>query len=165
MAIYGSLKTMSVAELLQWASQWKKTGTLLISTRGVHRTIAFDKGMLVFCATDDPTQTFGRLLIESGHLSEEEHDRALSVRKKCNVAIAKVLLDLNAVSEETLGRMLRTKAENDIFQIFLCDDGKFCFVEQQLPEIEMLPLHVDITGAVLEVSRRLDEVARATLPS
>jgi hypothetical protein len=165
MAVYGSLKSMSVAELLQWASQWKKTGTLVISTQGVHRRIVFERGMLVYCATDDPTQTFGRLLIEAGHLSEEQHERALDVRRQCNVAIAKVLLDLNAVSEETLARMLRTKAENDIFQVFLCDDGKFCFVEQRLPDLEMLPLHVDITGAVLEVSRRLDEVGRSIPPS
>jgi len=48
MPMQGDLKTMSVAELLMWISQFQKTGTLEIRTSTWNETMAFDSGALVF---------------------------------------------------------------------------------------------------------------------
>ncbi|HVT03914.1 MAG TPA: hypothetical protein VHL58_11140 [Thermoanaerobaculia bacterium] len=54
-------------------------------------------------------------------------------------------------------KMMKVKAEESIFGIFLCEDGDFRFVDQELPELDFLPLAVDINKAVLKVTQRLDE--------
>jgi len=45
MPIQGNLKTMPVAELLMWISQFQKTGTLEIRTSTWNETMAFDELM------------------------------------------------------------------------------------------------------------------------
>jgi hypothetical protein len=57
-------------------------------------------------------------------------------------------------------RLMRRKAEEEIYDIFLWNDGEFYFVDDELPRMEMIPLQVDVTGIIMEGTRRVDEWAR-----
>ena len=156
MPVAGNLGTMSISELLQWIAQGRKTGTLQVTTGDGNAQIAFDAGAIVFSASSRLENALGRLLIKKGVLTEEAHDRALELRAKSGIALGKVLHDLNLVREDEILQMMKLKAEDEIYGIFLCQDGEFRFIEQ-LPELELLPLRIDVTKAVLKVSQRLDE--------
>src|SRR5438132_9689016 len=55
---------------------------------------------------------------------------------------------------------MRLKAEEEIYEIFLWQDAEFHFIDDELPTMEMIPLQVDVTGIIMEGTRRVDEWSR-----
>ena len=157
MPLQGSLSTMSVPELLMWISQYQKTGTLEIRTGGTVETMAFDNGALIFSSSSNPDATLGRLLMDNGLVTEEMHSRARHLRKTKSVAVAKAFLDLQILSEEELLRYLRKKAEKELFDICESAEGEFTFTERTLPQLDLLPLRVDVSRMLLRVTQDRDE--------
>src|SRR5688572_10938522 len=100
MPMQGSLATMPLPEILTWISQYRKTGKLEIEAGEAKQTLAFEDGVLVFSSSSDRQNTLGRILIKAGIVTEEMHKQARELRKTKSVAIAKALLDLEALTEE-----------------------------------------------------------------
>ncbi len=157
MSVHGSLRTMPLPELLMWVSQYQKTGTLELKTSDFDGRIAFDKGFLIFSSSSDLHKTFGRLLINRGLLSEEQHAQARRVREEQRIALAKVLRDLHLLPEEDIIRLLRKKAESEIFELFRKDDGEFRFLDGEVPDIDLLPMRVDVAKAMMRITQQIDE--------
>jgi uncharacterized protein DUF4388 len=156
MPIEGDLRTMPVPELLMWISQHQKTGTLEIrSGRRVER-LAFEDGVLTYSSSSDRTRTLGRLLIDRGVLTEAMHRKARKMREK-NIGVAKALAELDLVSEEDVIRYLRKKAESELFDLFNCTDGEFAFDELEMPQLQLLPLRIDVANLLLRLMQRMDE--------
>lgn len=157
MSVQGSLKTMPVPELLMWISQYQKTGTLEVAAGDHTEKIAFDGGFLIFSSSTDLEKTFGRILISRGMLSEVQHTQARRIREDQRIALAKVLKDLQILPEEEILRMLRKKAEAEIFDLFGSVKGEFRFFDDELPDLDLLPLRVDVTKALLRITQQMDE--------
>jgi hypothetical protein len=157
MPIHGSLSTMPVPELLMWISQCQKKGTMTVSTSRTLETMAFDNGALVFSSSSNPEFTLGRILLRSGVVTEDMHKQARVLRKTKSVAVAKALLDLHFLTEDQLVRFLRKKAEKELFDLFDNQEGDFTFVDRELPELELIPLRVDVSNMLLRVTQHRDE--------
>ncbi len=157
MPVQGNLAAMPVTELLMWISQFQKTGTLEVRTPSATTTMAFEKGALIFSSSSNRESTLGRLLLKYGVVTEEMHKKARELRKTKSVAVAKALLDLDMLSEKQLLRFLRKKAEKELFDLFERSDGEFTFTENHLPDLELLPLRVDVSKMLLRVSQDRDE--------
>jgi len=82
------------------------------------------------------------------------------VQRQSGILLGKILVMIEVISEEDLQRLMRRKAEEEIYDVFLWHDGQFHFVEDELPKNEMIPLQVDVTGIVMEGTRRVDEWSR-----
>lgn len=157
MSIQGSLKTMPVPELLMWISSCQKTGTLEVASGDHTEQIAFDGGFLIYSASTDLEKTFGHILIARGMLSEAQHTQARQIREDQQIALAKVLKDLHILPEDEIVRMLRKKAEAEIFTLFKSVKGEFRFLDDELPDIDLLPMRVDVARALLRITQQMDE--------
>lgn len=157
MPIHGDLRAMPVPELLMWISQSRKTGTLQIRTPDLSQQLAFLEGDLIFSSSSDVNATLGRILIEKGVVTEEMHERARTLREEKSIAVAKALRDLDILSEEDVVRYLRKKAEKELFALFQRQEGEFTFDERQLPELDLLPLRVDVSRMLLRITQQMDE--------
>jgi len=157
MPIRGDLTTMPVPELLMWISQFQYTGTLVIHVNGHTEKMAFDNGALVFSSSSNPDRTLGRLLLKHGVVTEEMHKAARKLRKTKAIAVAKALLELNMLTEDQLVRFLRKKAEGELYDLFDSVEGEFTFVDRELPELDLLPLRVDVSKMLLRVTQHRDE--------
>ena len=157
MSIQGSLKTMPVPELLMWISNYQKTGTLEVASGDHIERIAFDGGFLIYSSSTDLEKTFGHILIARGLLSEEQHSQARRIREDQRIALAKVLKELHILPEAEIIRMLRKKAEAEIFKLFKSVDGQFRFLDDELPDLDLLPLRVDVAKALLRITQQMDE--------
>jgi hypothetical protein len=157
MPIQGTLKAMPVPELMTWISQFSKTGTLEIRTLQSTITMAFESGALIYSSSSNSETTLGRLLIKHGVVTESMHQQARELRKTKSIAVAKALLELRMLTETQLLQFLRKKAEMDLFDLLTTEDGEFTFHALDLPQLELLPLRVDITRMLLRVSQHFDE--------
>ena len=160
MALSGNLKTMLPGDLLQWLSLGQKTGTLVISNKNVEKKIFFRNGRVISSASNDPREYLGQFLMSHGYLSEAELKKAMEVQQQSRILLGKILVMIEVISEQDLQRFMRLKAEEEIYDIFLWNDGDFYFVDDELPQMEMIPLQVDVTGIIMEGTRRVDEWMR-----
>ncbi len=160
MGITGNLKTMELAELLQWLSQGRKTGTLYLNNGDVEKRIFFDEGTIVSSAASDPKEYLGHFLVSHGFIDELTLAKAMEMQEDNRMLLGKILLTIGAISEEDLNRMLRLKAEESIYEIFTWEEADFRFVDDESPRYQMVKLELSVTGLVLEGHRRVDEWKR-----
>jgi hypothetical protein len=157
LGITGNLKTMQLGELLQWLSLGSKTGTLLIDGHGVEKRVYFQDGRIASTSSSDQREYLGHFLVSHGFITEEELKMAMEVQEESQILLGKILVMINAIAESDLLRLMKKKAEESIYDIFLWTEGDFEFVENQMPDQKMVPLSLDVTGIIMEGMRRYDE--------
>jgi hypothetical protein len=160
MGITGNLKTMELAELLQWLSGAMKTGTLVVENGRIQKQIYFKDGRIVSSASTDPREYLGAFLVSHGFISEMELRQAVKMQESNKMLLGKILTTIGAISEQDLHRMLRLKAEEGIYDVFTWNEGAFRFLDDQLPTSTMVPISIDVAALVLEGMQRLDEWRR-----
>ncbi len=160
MGVSGNLKTMLPGDLLQWLSLGQKTGTLLVSNKDVEKKIFFKSGRVISSASNDPREYLGQFLMSHGYLNEEELRKAMEVQQQSGILLGKILVVIGLISEDDLMRLMRMKAEEEIYDVFLWSEGDFRFLDDELPQMEMVPLRIDVTGIIMEGTRRVDEWPR-----
>jgi hypothetical protein len=160
MGVSGNLKTMQPGDLLQWLSLGQKSGTLVVANKSVEKRIFFKAGRVISSASNDPRDYLGQFLISHGYVSEAELMKAMEVQQQSGILLGKILVMIDVISEPDLLRLMRLKAEEEIYDIFLWQEGDFKFIDDELPSMEMIPLQVDVTGIIMEGTRRVDEWQR-----
>ncbi len=160
MGISGNLKTMQLAELLQWLSQGQKTGTLVIDGGKVKKRIFFEDGVIISSASTDPKEYLGHFLTSHGYITDDEANAAVARQKEEKQLLGQILVGMGAISEEELQQVLQQKAEESIYDIFTWAEGDFNFLDDELPAETMIRMHLDVQWIVLEGSRRMDEWTR-----
>ena len=151
---------MQLSELLQWLSTGLKTGTLVV--RGVpgEKRIYFNNGRVTSSSSTLEREHLGRFLVGFGFITEEELIRALEVQQESRILLGKILVMIGAIKEEELADLVRLKAAETIYDIFLWTEGSFAFIDGDIPSLPMVPISSDVTGIVMEGLRRYDEWQR-----
>lgn len=160
MGVSGNLNTMLPGDLLQWLSLGQKSGTLVVSRHVVEKKIFFKAGRVISSASNDPREYLGQFLMSHGFLKEEELRKAMEVQQQSGILLGKILVTIGLIDEDDLMRLMRLKAEEEIYDIFLWPEGEFHFIDNELPQMEMVPLKIDVTGLIMEGTRRVDEWPR-----
>jgi hypothetical protein len=151
---------MQLSELLQWLALGQKTGILLIEGHGVQKRFYFQNGRINFTSSSDRREYLGQFLVSHGYITEEELKKAMEVQEESKILLGRILLMINAISETDLLRLMRRKAEESIYDVFLWEDGTFEFMDGEQPDLKMVPLALDLTSIILEGLHRYDEWKR-----
>jgi hypothetical protein len=157
MSITGNLRTLEFEELLQWLAQGKKTGTLTIANGTTQKSISLKNGRIIASASSDPKERLGSFLVDQGYIDDSTLEHALKLQEATQISVGKVLVSLGSMSESDLGRLLRQKTEESIYDLFFWPEGEFEFQAQEPSRLAMVPLSLDVTQVLLEGMRRLDE--------
>ena len=160
MAFEGNLETMPVADLLQWASNGRLTGTIRVANAEITKMIYIQKGDIVSCTSTDPREFLGHFLVSQGAIDETDLQDAIIDQDRHSGMLGQLLVQRGAITEERLEEMLRIKAEEAIFDLFTWTTGQFRFMDGDLPGFELVPISLGVQGLVLEGMRRLDEWER-----
>jgi hypothetical protein len=160
MAIAGNLRTMQLSELLQWLSTGLKSGTLVVRGAPGEKRIYFENGRVTSSSSTLEREHLGRFLVGFGFITEEELIRALEVQQESRILLGKILVMIGAIQETELADLVRLKAAETIYDIFLWTEGSFAFIDGEVPQLPMVPISSDVTGIVMEGLRRYDEWQR-----
>ncbi len=151
---------MQLSELLQWLSTGLKTGTLVVRGAPGEKRIYFNNGRVTSSSSTLEREHLGRFLVGFGFITEEELIRALEVQQESRILLGKILVMIGAIKEEELADLVRLKAAETIYDIFLWTEGSFAFIDGEIPSLPMVPISSDVTGIVMEGLRRYDEWQR-----
>jgi len=159
-SIGGNLKTMPFPDLLQWVSQSRKTGTMVIEGKKYSKKVYFREGKVIAAASDNPKEFLSYYLVGWGYVSDDELQELLDMQERHGTMLGELLVIVGRLSREELDHVLRVKTEEAIYELFLWKEGDFRFLANILPAKRFHPLEVAVDTLVMEGVRRLDEWER-----
>ncbi|MEM7234294.1 MAG: PQQ-binding-like beta-propeller repeat protein, partial [Planctomycetota bacterium] len=131
---------------------------------GGAKHIYFEDGNIRFFSHGTPkTPRIGEILVRSGRLDQNNLDRALEEATASGKLVGKVLLERGHISEEDVQAALKMKVCEELFELFALDDGDFEFNLDSCPEDifdalqRSVRIEVSTNGVIMEGLRRLDE--------
>ena len=152
----GTLGTMALPELLQWASRARKTGTLALCHEGLEKKIHFQGGTIIGSSSNDPRDYLGQVLLSEGIISEQQLKEAIDLQAQTRLMLGRILVQKGLVTEGHMMDVLRHKAEETVYSLFLWTDAEFEFLDGELPPGEQVLITVQVEEVLLEGVRRYD---------
>ncbi len=161
MGLQGNFRTMLLPDVLQWLETGQRTGILHVrGTQGVAKRIWFETGAIVFTSSSDPREYLGQFLISRGYLTEDQLNKAMETQLNSGIKLGKILVMVGILSEPELEGVLQLKAEENIYDLFLWDEGEFTFEEKEAIEGDLPRVRLNVISIVMEGIRRKDEWGR-----
>jgi Domain of unknown function (DUF4388) len=160
MAIQGTLKTMSLVDLLQFLATGRKSGTLKFDHGKITKQVYFKNGVIVGSKSNDPREYLGQVLLYYGKVDEVQLKIARELQRTSGAKLGEVLVQQGFLAEEDVLAVLKTRTLDAIYDLFVWTDGDFEFYDDDplpddLPQIEVEP-----TNVIMEGIYRIDELAR-----
>ena len=136
MSLVGKLDEVELPELLQAISDAQKTGKLKLTRRDRDGIIVFREGMIVYAASSSARQTLGNLLLCDRHIDETQLTTALELQHLAEheQRLGSILLEMEAVDEETLERIVHQQTEKVILEFMSWKSGFFKFDPLELSD-------------------------------
>jgi hypothetical protein len=160
MAIQGTLKTMSLTDLLQFLAAGRKSGTLKFDHGKITKQVYFKKGMIVGSKSNDPREYLGQVLLHYGKVDDNQLKAAREVQRTSGAKLGEVLVEQGFLTEAEVLEILKTRTLDAIYDLFVWTDGDFEFYDEEaLPE-DLLLIEVEPTTVIMEGIYRIDELAR-----
>jgi uncharacterized protein DUF4388 len=156
----GHLATMSLPDLLQWAGRAGKTGSLALRRDQLHKRILFLDGAIVGSSSNDPRDYLGQVLLSEGAITETQLKEAIEEQKRSGTMLGMLLVRQGVVSEARVATILRQKAEETVYSLFLWDDADFEFADGQRPPADQVVITISVEGVLMEGLRRYDTSRR-----
>lgn len=160
MELSGRLATFSIAELLTWVANDRRTGALVLRRTSREKRIYFMQGEIVACLTDSTTEFYGQHLLLEGHLAPEALLRSLVRCQEEGKRLGVVLVEDGILDRELVESTLADQIEDLIRDVFLWNRGIFFFQEDLPAAEEILAKPIDTLTLVLEGTRWVDEMLR-----
>lgn len=131
--LMGSFAVLPLAELVELLSRRRMSGVLTCERGTVRKTLHLREGVAVGAASNDPREFLGQLLINFGHLDEEQLTKAFRTQEETHVRLGKVLTMVGLVPPAVIQDVLALKIRETILDAFLWDAGVF-YLDDTPPE-------------------------------
>ncbi|HEX6898074.1 MAG TPA: DUF4388 domain-containing protein [Thermoanaerobaculia bacterium] len=167
MAISGSLKDVSVADVMQFIHLGRRTGTLLLNRGQERAMIGFHGGRLV-SAQAPRTPKLGDLLVSSGMIDRGILDGAIRAQneERERRSLGQILLASGSLDAEGLRQVIAQQIEQAVSEVMVWDTGTFEFAIDDLRPIDDIALYpsdvlpdadINTQMVLLEAARIFDE--------
>jgi len=160
MSLSGNLRTMDLAELLQWVSLGRKTGSLAFVRTKTKNYIFFKDGKIISSRSNEPSKQLGHYLLFQGKINELQLKRALEIQHRTRLNLGKILIQEGHITKDEVERALIARTEEVIYDLFLWEEGYFHFTANGFNLEELILIKIDINAIIFEGVRRKDEWAR-----
>lgn len=160
MALEGTLRDFSLADIFQLISLQRKTGVLSLRSSEDVVTISFMEGRVV--GSDSLNKRLedrlGQVLLRTRRVSREELDAALKEQMETLERIGHILIRREILSREELRRSLEQQILQVIFRVFRWQDGEYHFSQETTVDYDAeLVGPMAAESILMEGARMLDE--------
>jgi hypothetical protein len=108
----------------------------------------------VGAASNDPREYLGQLLINFGHLDEEQLAKAFRTQEETKVRLGKVLTIVGLVPPATVTEVLAIKIRETLLDVFLWDSGLFSYDDAPPEVVDELDASISLTDLMKEAEFR-----------
>jgi hypothetical protein len=160
MALEGTLRDFSFADILQLISLQRKTGVLTLKHEEKLVTISFVDGFIVGSSSlnQHPEDRIGLILLKRGELAEDELEAALRRQEETLQRLGRILIDSRVVSADSIRIALEQQILQVVYRVFRWSDGEYHFSQEKSVDYDrdlMVPMAAD--SIIMEGARMTDE--------
>ncbi len=149
MANIGSLARVALPEILKSIALHELSGCLEVTSGRAVRTIYFDRGFIVFTASNSESDRLGQCLLDAGRITEKELELAASLMKGKR-RIGEAIVQAGYLTPDELGRALANQARKVATSLFALEEGMYRFEQQGCPIPLELRLSISLYRIQLE---------------
>jgi tetratricopeptide (TPR) repeat protein len=158
MAIKGSLKEASLADVCQLLSLGQKSGCLSIADGSRFGQIYFDRGRINYARIVNRRDRLGDILVRDGLLAQAQLDDVLQHQsREPDRRVGELLVAHNYISRADLTHYIRLQIEEAIYHLFTWARGNFFFEVGANPDEADVVVSINPETLLLEAARRVDE--------
>jgi hypothetical protein len=152
----GTLSTMALPDLLQWAAAGRKTGTLHLQGEAFQVKLMFNGGAIVGSSSNDPREYLGQFLLSEGLITEQQLKDAFDLQARTRVMLGRILVKKGLLSEAKVSEVLQQKTEETIYSLFLWPDAEFEFRDHDPTPPDQVFFTLRVEDVLIEGLRRYD---------
>jgi hypothetical protein len=158
MALKGNLRDFTVTQLLNLVNLAQKTGSLIIEGPGQTATVTFRQGKLAYANLGSEDGNLDAILHKANVISAAQYGtlkaKAASMSDK---ELGLLLINSGHVTQEDIIRSLQNHFIIIIQQLFSWAEGFFHFENEVDVPGDKIPVRMDLENIIIEGSRRLRE--------
>ena len=160
MALAGTLKDFSLADIFQLIALQKKTGYLTLRNESDVVTVTFLEGSVVGAESLNKRleDRLGHVLVKTGRISREELTKALEIQRQTLQRLGYILVAEGYVDSQSLKGALTIQMQQTIFRLFRWRNGDYNFEPHDAVEYDrenVTPMAAE--SILMEGIRMLDE--------
>lgn len=160
MALEGTLRDFSLADIFQLIGLQRKTGVLTLRGKDDNVTVTFLDGKVVGAdSSSHRLETrLGHVLMKSGMLTQEQLGRALEIQKETLQRLGFILTHYQIISTDSLKQALQLQILQIIYRLFRWKDGEYHFSQETTIEYDrdnVVPISAE--SILMEGARMIDE--------
>jgi hypothetical protein len=166
--LMGSFTLMPLQDVVDLLARRRASGNLICERGTVRKTLSLVGGAAVGASSNDPREYLGQLLINFGHITEEQLSKGFETQEETKIRLGKVLTMVGLVTPEVVRETLAIKIRETILDAFVWDSGMFRVEEAPPPTVtDDLDVEVPLAEIVREADFRATawEAFRARFPS
>src|SRR3954462_8374246 len=160
MALEGTLRDFSLADIFQLIGLQRKTGVLTLRGKDDTVTVTFLDGKVVGADSLNRRleNRLGTVLIKTGTLSQDQLNRALEIQKETLQRLGFILTHYGIISSDSLKQAIQLQILQIVYRLFRWKDGDYHFSQETPIEYDRAPV-VPITAEsiLMEGARMIDE--------
>jgi hypothetical protein len=164
----GDFSTMPVKDLVVHLGNRRATGVLRLEREDVNKQLTLRDGSVVSASSNLPREFLGQFLINMGHLSEDQFEKAFATQKETSILLGKILVMTGLVPEATVQSTLSLKFRETLLDAFHWEEGEFTF---HVADGLAVPDGLDVGVDLLDIHREGEfretawQAMRAVFPS
>ncbi|HXH92652.1 MAG TPA: DUF4388 domain-containing protein [Thermoanaerobaculia bacterium] len=160
MALEGTLKDFSLADIFQLIGLQRKTGVLTLRSKDDTVTVTFLDGKVVGAdsLSHRLENRLGHVLLRSELLTQDQLNRALEIQKETLQRLGFILVHYGIISIDSLKQALQLQILQIVFRLFRWKDGDYHFSQETTIEYDRdYVVPVSAESILMEGARMIDE--------
>jgi hypothetical protein len=160
MALEGTLRDFSLADIFQLIGLQRKTGVLTLRSKDDTVTVTFLDGKVVGADSLNRRleNRLGSVLMRTGYLTQDQLNRALEIQKETLQRLGYVLTHYGIISAESLKEAIQLQIMQIVYRLFRWKDGDYHFSQETTIEYDrdnVTPITAE--SILMEGARMIDE--------
>jgi hypothetical protein len=160
MALEGTLRDFSLADIFQLIGLQRKTGVLTLRSKEDTVTVTFLDGKVVGADSLDRRleNRLGSVLIRTGYLTQDQLNRALEIQKETLQRLGFILTHYGIISVDSLKEAIQLQITQIVYRLFRWHDGDYHFSQETTIEYDrdnVTPISAE--SILMEGARMIDE--------
>ncbi|HKO54287.1 MAG TPA: DUF4388 domain-containing protein [Thermoanaerobaculia bacterium] len=160
MALEGTLRDFSLADIFQLIGLQRKTGVLTLRGKDDTVTVTFLDGKVVGADSLNRRleNRLGSVLIKSGTLTQDQLSRALEIQRETLQRLGFILTHYGIISAESLKQAIQLQILQIVYRLFRWKDGDYHFSQETTIEYDrdnVVPITAE--SILMEGARMIDE--------
>ena len=160
MALEGTLRDFSLADIFQLIGLQRKTGVLTLRSKEDTVTVTFLDGKVVGADSLDRRleNRLGSVLIRTGYLTQDQLNRALEIQKETLQRLGFILTHYGIISADSLKEAIQLQITQIVYRLFRWHDGDYHFSQETTIEYDrdnVTPISAE--SILMEGARMIDE--------